>query len=153
MFSTEIGKESLHDFTSPAFKTAFEFLKRKDLAELEEGWIDLDNGVRASVQHYDSINAEDGSFECHEKLIDVQYVIEGKEYCLVCKRDGLTVKTPYSVDNDITFYNETEKYSSVLLLPGDFIVLGPEDVHKPRVKVDNNEPVKKIVLKVPVEGV
>ncbi|MBO8436161.1 MAG: YhcH/YjgK/YiaL family protein [Spirochaetes bacterium] len=151
MFSTEIGKENLHDFASPAFKTAFEFLKRKDLAELAEGSIDLENGVRASVQHYDSIDAANGSFESHEKLIDVQYVIEGKEYCYVCRRDGLTVKTPYNADNDITFYNETEKYSSVLLLPGDFVVLGPEDVHKPRVKVNESEPVKKIVLKVPVE--
>lgn len=153
MFSTEIGKENLHDFASPAFKTAFEFLRRKDLAELEEGWIDLENGVRASVQHYDSINAQDGSFESHEKFIDIQYVIEGEEYCFVCKRNGLTIRTPYNIANDITFYNEIEKYSSILLLPGDFIVLGPEDVHKPRVKVDCNEPIKKIVLKVPVEGV
>lgn len=151
MFTTEIGKEYLQDFSAAKFKTAFDFLRRKDLASLEEGWIDLDNGVRASVQHYDSINSEDGSFESHEKMIDVQYVVEGAEYCLVCKRDGLTVKTEYSESNDITFYNETESYSTVLLQAGDFIVLGPEDVHKPRVKVGRNAPVKKIVLKVPVK--
>ena len=51
MYSTEIGLEYKYDLTSGKFKTAFEFLKRKDLARLPEGWIELDNGVRASVQH------------------------------------------------------------------------------------------------------
>lgn len=47
MVSTKIGYEYKYDFTSEKFRTAFEFLKRKDLLELSPGWIELENGVRA----------------------------------------------------------------------------------------------------------
>ena len=97
MYSTEIGLEYKYDLTSEKFKTAFAFLKRKDLARLPEGWIELDHGVRASVQHYTTIARNEGSFETHEKYFDVQYVVEGRELCGVCRRHGLVVKTPYDV--------------------------------------------------------
>ena len=150
MYSTELGIEYKYDLTSPKFRTAFEFLKRKDLAELPEGWVELENGVRASVQHYTSIDASEGFFESHEKYFDVQYVVEGREYCGVCKRTGLTVRTPYDESGDITFYEEPELSGQVLLLSGDYIVLSPEDVHKPRLAAGGKMAIKKIVVKVPV---
>lgn len=149
MYSTEIGIEYKYDLTSPKFKTAFEFLKRKDLTELPEGWIELENGVRASVQHYESISDAEASFETHEKYFDVQYVVEGQEYCGICRRDGLKVKTPYAEDGDITFYNDPSLAGKVLLLAGDFIVLSPEDAHKPRLIAGKKMSIKKIVVKVP----
>ena len=150
MYSTELGIEYKYDLTSPKFRTAFEFLRRKDLAELPEGTIELDNGVRASVQHYTSIDGSEGFFESHERYFDVQYVVEGREYCGVCKRNGLTVRTPYDEKGDITFYDDPELSGAVLLLAGDYIVLSPEDVHKPRLAAGCKAPVKKIVVKVPV---
>ena len=132
MYSTELGIEYKYDLTSPKFRTAFEFLRRKDLAELPEGWIELENGVRAS------------------KYFDVQYVVEGREYCGVCKREGLKVRTPYDENGDITFYEEPELSGQVLLLSGDYIVLSPEDVHKPRLAAGGKMAIKKIVVKVPV---
>lgn len=152
MYSTEIGLEYKYDLTSEKFKTAFEFLRRKDLAQLPEGWIELDHGVRASVQHYTTIARNEGSFETHEKYFDVQYVVEGRELCGVCRRQGLVVKTPYDEKGDITFYEDPEYCGEVLLLEGDYILLAPEDAHKPRLEAGGRIPVKKIVLKVPVEG-
>ena len=151
MTSNKIGLEYKYDFTSPAFKTAFEFLHRTDLVALLEGWINLENGVRASVQRYISFNWEDNRFETHEKYFDVQYVIFGEETCGVCSRDGLSEVTAYDENCDITFYEDPEKYSVVLLNAGDYIVLGPEDAHKPRCKSKENMPIGKIVVKVPVE--
>lgn len=151
MYSTEIGIEYKYDLTQEKFRTAFEFLHRKDLVSLPEGWIELDHGVRASVQHYTTIERNEGSFESHEKHFDVQYVVEGQEYCGVCRRAGLKVKTAYSEANDITFYEDPELCGEVLLLSGDYIVLSPEDVHKPRLVAGEKMAVKKIVVKVPVE--
>lgn len=151
MFSFKSGLEYKYDFTEPKFKTAFEFLKRKDLAQLEPGWIELGDGVRASIQRYESFDWDENQFETHENFFDVQYVVEGIEYCGVCSRDGLVVSKPYSKENDITFYEDPEMYGKVLLRAGDFIVLAPEDAHKPRCAAGSKMAVKKVVVKVPVK--
>jgi len=153
MYSTELGIEYKYDLTALKFKSAFEFLKNNNLADLPEGWIDLDNGVRVSVQHYISFNEDEIFFESHEKFFDVQYVIEGQEYCGICKRAGLSIRTPYDPKNDITFYENPSLAGKVLLLPGDFIILNPEDVHKPRIATEKKMEIKKIVIKVPVNEI
>ena len=151
MFTSHIGHEYKYDLSSPQFQVAYEFLKRKDLATLPVGWIELEHGVRASVQRYDSFAWDANKFETHEKYFDVQYVIDGCEICGVCSREGLVEAVPYDSINDITFYEDPENYSKVFLNAGDFIVLSPEDVHKPRCAAGKSMPIKKIVVKVPVK--
>lgn len=151
MVSGETKTAYKYDLTSPKFKTAFSFLERKDLSDLPEGWIELDNGVRASIQHYNSFEWSEGKFETHEKYFDIQYVIEGMEYIGVCERKelGKTV-IPYSESEDIEFYEEPKYSSRVFLNAGDYVILAPEDAHKPRTCVDKPIAIKKVVLKVPV---
>lgn len=151
MFSTELGLEYKYDLSETKFKTAFEFLKRNDLLELPVGWIELGDGVRASIQRYTSFNEDEVYFESHEKYFDIQYVIKGVEYCGVCKNKGLTIRTPYSATDDITFYEDPEYSGKVLLEEGDFIVLAPEDVHKPRLAAGSKMEIRKVVIKVPVK--
>lgn len=151
MYSLKNGLEFKYDLSEKKFRIAFDFLKRKDLAELPVGWIELGEGVRASVQRYDSFGWDENRFETHEKYFDVQYVIEGMEYCGVCKREELgPVAVAYDEANDIEFYEEPVHSGKVFLNAGDFIVLAPEDAHKPRCAVDKPMPIKKIVVKVPV---
>ena len=151
MVSNKIGLEYKYDFSEPKFKTAFAFLERKDLMDLPFGWIELDNGVRASVQGYESINPDEGFYETHEKYFDIQYVVKGKEYIGVTVRDGLKVKTPYDKDGDITFYYDPERKDSMVYLEdGDYIILAPEDAHKPRLVAGEKMEIRKIVVKVPV---
>ena len=150
MLSTKIGLEYKYDFTEKKFQLAFEFLKRRDLAELEPQSIELGEGVRANIQRYDSFEWDANRFETHEKFFDIQYVIEGVEYCGVCEREGLKVAVPYNPVKDVTFYEDPELYGKVLLKAGDYIVVGPEDVHKPRCAAGKSMPIKKVVIKVPV---
>lgn len=150
MFTSHIGQEYKYDLSQPKFQLAFEFLRRKDLAELPVGWIELEHGVRASIQRYNSFDWNANKFESHEKYFDVQYVIDGSEICGVCSREGLVEAVHYDENNDITFYEEPENCSKILLNAGDFIVLSPEDVHKPRCVAGKVLPIKKIVVKVPV---
>ncbi len=150
MFTSHIGQEYKYDLSAPKFQVAFEFLKRKDLADLPVGWIELEHGVRVSVQRYTSFEWDANKFESHEKYFDVQYVIDGCEICGVCSREGLVEAVAYEATNDITFYEEPANCSKVFLNAGDFIVLAPEDVHKPRCAAGSCIPIKKIVVKVPV---
>ncbi len=150
MLCAKNGFEYKYDFTEKKFQLAFEFLKRKDLADLEPQSIDLGEGVRANIQRYDSFVWDANRFESHERFFDVQYVIEGIEYCGVCERDGLKVAVPYNAEKDVIFYDDPDCYGKVLLKADDFIVLGPEDVHKPRCAFDKPIPIKKVVIKAPV---
>lgn len=150
MWMNRVHKVRLIDRNSKKFTLAFEFLKRKDLNVLSSGWYDLGEGVRASVQRYVTSPAEELSFETHERFYDVQYVVEGQEYMGVASRDGLKVKTPYDADNDVTFYEDPDLPGQVLLRKGEYIILAPEDAHKPRCAAGEPAPVVKIVVKVPV---
>ena len=53
-------------------------------------------------------------------------------------------------ENDLKFYEEPALSGTVLLLPGDLIVVAPEDAHKPRCAADGPEFVRKVVVKVKV---
>lgn len=139
-----------YDLTLPKFRTAFAFLRREDLAGLPEGWRELENGVRASVQRYTTMPAGELAFETHECYYDVQYLVQGIEKIGVTGRRGLTEKTAYDLMEDITFYNEPEHSGTVLLQPGDYVILSPDDAHKPRCCAGEPAPVLKIVVKVPV---
>lgn len=150
MYSKKLGLEYKYDLTEQKFQTAFDFLHRDGLGELPEGWIELEGGVRASVQHYTTMQAGTLDFETHEEYFDVQYLIEGEEIVGVVSREGLTVKMPYDTANDITFYDEPVHSGAVLLRSGDYVVLAPEDAHKPRCAAGEPMAVKKIVVKVPV---
>lgn len=145
-----IGTEYKYDMCAKKFQTAFAFLKREDLAELPVGWIELGDGVRASVQHYTTAEAEGKNFETHENFFDIQYLVEGDEKLGVCTRAGLVEKIPYNADNDITFYEEPAASGVVVLHAGDYVVFAPEDAHKPGCICGKAMAVKKIVVKVPV---
>ena len=149
MQSAKLGDEYQYDFTSPAFQTAFAFLKREDLADLPDGWLELENGVRASVQRYVTMDAQGLRFETHEKYFDIQFLAQGEERIGVVTRDGLTVRDVYNAKDDITFYEEPPAAGNVLLRAGEYVILCPEDAHKPRCMAQKPEPVLKIVVKVP----
>ena len=150
MFQSMIGSEYKYDLTAPKFKTAFAFLHRSDLGELPEGWNELGDGVRASVQHYVTAPAETLQFETHEKFFDIQYLVEGEELIGVRTRAEMQEKAPYDPATDNTFYFDPAQSGAVLLHAGEFVILAPEDAHKPRCLAGAAMAVKKIVVKVPV---
>ncbi|MPM27774.1 Toxin-antitoxin biofilm protein TabA [bioreactor metagenome] len=150
MISGNISKSAFYDLNEPKFQTAFAFLKRGDLAALPEGWVELGNGVRASVQHYTTSPAGQLKFESHERFFDIQYIVDGEEVIGCSFRDGLTIETPYDDKNDVTFYLTPPLHGGVYLKAGDFAVFAPEDAHQPRCAASEPMPVIKIVVKVPV---
>lgn len=150
MVSTNIKDVYKYNFYDEKFRIAFEFLKTEDLSSLEPGEILLADGVKVSVQFYDTQDASQLKWESHERYFDIQYVIDGEEIVQTASRSGFEISEKYNPERDITFYKDGPLGSSVLLHGGDYVILAPEDVHKPRCKTVKNSPVKKIVIKVPV---
>ena len=146
----KIDKEDDYDYRNKSFAVAFEFLKRRDLGSMPAGEVELGDGVRASIQEYNTIDPASASFETHDKFFDIQYIVNGKENILVCSRENLIDKSEYNEESDITLYIDPENSSAIFLESGDYLVLSPADAHKPRCMVSESAPVKKIVVKVPV---
>lgn len=150
MISGSMKSWNKYDMNALKFQTAFSFLQRGDLHLLPEGWVELENGVRASVQHYTTAPARELKYETHERFFDIQYIVEGEEWIGYVSRAGLSVETPYHAENDVTFYKTPEIGGGVYLEAGEYAIFAPEDAHQPRCIGGKATPVIKIVVKVPV---
>ena len=139
-----------YDFNSPQFQTAIAFLERSDIRALPDGWIELENGVRASIQRYQTAPQEMLSYESHDRHIDIQYLVDGIEWLGCADRSGMTVKTPYQAADDVTLYEAPSLHGGVLLHGGEYVIFTPEDAHQPRCQAGESCAVLKIVIKIPV---
>ncbi len=149
MFFSPLAIAEKYNYLDDKFRAAYRWLAESDLEHLCAGSYPVCDGVTANVQEYTTFPASEGSFETHDAYFDIQYVISGKEQFGYCKREGLVLKKDVP-ENDVKFYEEPALSGTVLLLPGDLIVVAPEDAHKPRVAADGPEFVRKVVVKVRV---
>ncbi|MBQ7500254.1 MAG: YhcH/YjgK/YiaL family protein [Clostridia bacterium] len=133
----------------PEFREALEKAKKYDAAECGRHDINGDE-LYVSVQSYDTVAYDKKDFENHKKYIDIQYIVSGKEDIYVCGKSDMTVVKEYDGAGDYELLKENDPgaVSSVTLSSGDFLVLYPDEPHKPGISADGLESVKKIVIKV-----
>lgn len=141
-----IGKyASLH----PLFAQAIEYIKSQDLLNAEIGKFDIADGLKAIYSDKKGVTAaeSDAKFECHNKNIDIQICIRGKETIgwkprNTCKEQ----KGEYNTEKDVVFYADApDMYFQ--LTDNQFGIFYPEDVHSPMINMDDKE-IKKLVIKV-----
>jgi biofilm protein TabA len=131
---------------------AFAFLKNNDLNALEPKRHDIDgNNLYAIKSEYLTKNAEDTRFEAHKNYIDIQYVISGSEQISAAPVSMLdSVLVAYDTAKDCELMT-VKKCDNLIATPDKFFVYFPSDLHRPGVKIDENAPVKKIVVKVKID--
>lgn len=127
----------------------FLYLKQTNLDTLSTGKhpIDGDNAY-ASVTEAPSKELDKAGWESHKKYIDLQYVIKGKERIDVIDINKATVTNPYNEAKDAANY--TAEGKSYIAEPGTFYLFFPQDVHRPNIKVEGYDVVKKLVIKIKV---
>ena len=132
---------------------AFAFLRNTDFAHTALGRIELGDNMFATVSEYLPKDRESTLFEIHQKYIDIQYVVSGKELIDVAPLKNMTVTKPYHSENDIAFGDVTG-FSEIRMSPERFLILFPADAHRPGMK-DGKDSVliRKVVVKVPVSNV
>lgn len=127
--------------------TAFAFLQTQDLINMPIGKRPLiGEAVFISVTDEPSKNMADVKWESHKKYIDLQYIIKGKEIIGVADASKATVTKPYTPDAmnytaDGTYYTTDSR---------TFFLFFPNDAHRPTIKADGYDVVKKIVIKIQV---
>lgn len=135
---------------APAWEAAYKFLKETDFDSISPGRYDLDkSGTYATVSDYVTKNADTAFFEAHRKYIDIQYVPVGQEYIgLTSLSDIDSVKLEYDAEKDIMFFVKADD-RQILADKKNFLVFFPSDGHMPCLRVDENDMVRKVVIKVP----
>ena len=150
MFFTNIKLAKKYNYLDEKFLKAYDWLESHDLKSLPVGKYEIaGSDVVANVQEYTTLKVEEKKFEAHDKFFDIQYLVEGVEFFGICDREGLKVKET-KPENDVLFFKTPDIYGHVILHPGEFIVVAPEDAHMPGCCVDKPEYAKKLVAKVRV---
>ena len=152
MISGKISDLKRYYPVNPAFEFISKFLDEYQAQPKESGEYEILPGrLKAIVATNELDDADTKNFEAHRKYADVQVIVKGTEridwaYLGNC---GAMVSEEYSKGGDIAFYEDPEFSSAVTLYEGEFMVMFPEDAHKPCVKpCENAQPATKIVFKV-----
>lgn len=126
---------------------AFKFLKETDLGSLAPGRYPIvGTDVYANVTVGPMKSIENAKWESHKHIIDLQYNYTGTEKLGVEDIAKATVTVPYNEKKDVTNYTAKGKY--YLADSQTYFLFFPNQVHRPSIKTDDNQQVKKIVLKI-----
>ena len=78
-------------------------------------------------------------------------MIKGEEIIEVSDIKNCSNTRGYIKEKDIEFFKECcGKIEKIILKENDFVILEPNDAHKPQIQIENSVEVKKIVLKIAV---
>jgi biofilm protein TabA len=130
---------------------AFNYLKTMDLPNIAPGKYPLmGDSMFVSVSEYTPKDLENAKWEAHKKYIDIQYVAKGKEKIGVAPLTGATVTEPFNETKDVGFFTSSDgQYYEAQ--PGTFYIFFPSDLHRPGIKTDGSDTVRKIVIKIRVD--
>ncbi|ELZ4699878.1 YhcH/YjgK/YiaL family protein, partial [Enterococcus faecalis] len=128
---------------NPYFSKVCDFLENTDLKNLEDGRIDIDgDNVFANCMTYVADGIQGEQFETHKKYLDIHLVILNTEAMAVSSLSNSKLKVEFDAQKDIGFYDSNE-YQTVILTESNLLVTFEEDLHQPKVRI-NDHPVKKL---------
>ena len=151
MIADVLKNSLIYSEISPRIKAGLDYISKTDFSSTEPGRYELDgSNMFALVQVYDSIPKEQGKWECHKNYIDIQYIAEGIEQ-IGCNNIGqMKVTTEYNPDKDVAFLSGEGDF--VTFSKGSYGIFFPEDVHMPKIAVNNTPAkVKKVVVKIKID--
>ena len=133
---------------SYSIQEGFEWLKAQDLEKIEDGKYIINEENYANVQTYTT--KDNALYEAHREYIDIQYMVNGVEKIGVTDYKNCSSNIKYDKNKDIEFLNNNQEETFETIEQGEFLVLFPNDAHKPSIKIDTNKTVKKVVVKVKI---
>ncbi|MCU9533349.1 YhcH/YjgK/YiaL family protein [Streptococcus sp. CSL10205-OR2] len=133
----------------PNLKYLIDYFNTVSLKDIEEGSIAIfDDKVFGNCFTYLADGTAGDFFETHCKYLDVHMVLENTENMAVSTTKSTQLTKAYDEEKDIAFY--AGDYEQIVrLTPGICLITLPEDLHQPKVRV-NDLPVKKVVFKISI---
>ena len=128
-------------------KLGLEYLQNTDLINTPDGkHIIAGDDIFANVQTGLTKNPETTPWEYHRVYTDIQYVIKGAEIMGWANLENFKADSEYDEEKDVIFGNAKGSY--VTVPENYFVIFTPEDAHKPMLKIIEEKPVKKVIVKV-----
>ena len=145
----QLGLAEKYAGLHPAFRKAFEFLRRDSLKDLAPGRHDIDGDrMYCMISKGPGKKRTEARLEAHRKYIDIQYVIAGTDE--MGWKPAASCGIPdgdYDEKKDVIFYRDKpRKWARVPA--GSFAIFFPRDAHAPMV---GDGEIHKAVIKVAVE--
>jgi len=137
----------IYGFDDALLVKAFEYVRSFDASTAEGKHEIVGEDLYAMVLGYETKEGEDGVFEAHRRYIDIMVLIEGEERVDVVVGEELAESKAYGEAGDAVLYHGPKMYSSVVLRPGRFALLYPQDIHRPARALAGSQKVRKLVLK------
>ena len=131
--------ENLNQYTGlfPNLDKAIDFIEDNDVSALPLGRTEIDgDDVYVTVMEAEPTPGEGRAFETHSRYMDLQMDLEGAELCEVALGD-VEEAEPYDEDS-----------AALVLGEGRFAVFMVEEPHKPAIKAQGCDKVKKAVFKI-----
>ena len=153
MIVDKIENAGLYGNLSEDIAKALKVLGQLSPAELTDGRHDIDGDKLYLVsQHYETKTVRRGKLEAHREYIDIQSVVAGRELLGYAPLGDLETAQPYDEAKDVVFYKVPDRISTIILTPGLFCILFPEDTHMPGCALNGPSGVHKVVVKVRING-
>jgi biofilm protein TabA len=142
--------EKLYKTNPVLWRKAFEWLKSTDLESIDPGtYVIEEDNLRAIVSDESAPELEKVKWEAHKVFSDIQYIVRGKATMGVASIPQAAFAESYDSSKDVGFFEAEGKYYPAD--PGTFFIFTPEDAHRPGIKVEGFDTVKKVVIKVRVK--
>ncbi|KOP65248.1 hypothetical protein AMS62_08305 [Bacillus sp. FJAT-18019] len=145
--------EAERAFAHPVIRKAVDYLISTDFASLQPGQYPIQGeDMFARVIELTTRVMDEQLAEKHEQFFDIHYLLKGDETIGWSLREGgdlLSPVQPYSLDQDAALYGDIPSETPIRLRPGMYMVLFPEDIHRPGLTL-GEEPgnVRKVVVKI-----
>lgn len=153
MIIDSISNIGRYENLSDNFRKAVQYLKSIRLVEVAEGNFEIDGRTVYGFTNVVTLKDEkEVMYEAHEKYADIQLIIRKSETIYVSETKKLKEKVSYNDQGDIAFYDDGESSVKLNLFEGDFVILFPQDAHKPCCYCNDNKESFKMVIKVKLEG-
>ena len=118
----------------------------------EKVQIDGDN-VYATLNLFETVEAEKRPFEAHKEYLDIHVMLEGEERMDMAETCTLTLdEAGCKPQKDFYAYSDKNpEFQPIVMKPGMFLVAFPEDAHRVKVMVNGPSQVRKVVFKVRIK--
>lgn len=120
------------------------FLAETNFSAHPVGRFELAEDMFYMVQEY--ATKPDNKTEAHEKYVDIQCIISGEEVIAVAPIECEKTVTEAHPDRDVWFYEC--KTEPLTLEAGMYMILWPNDLHKPGLTLGEPVECRKVVVKV-----
>jgi YhcH/YjgK/YiaL family protein len=129
----------------PSLDIALDHLTPEFLDSLGEQRLELDGGrIYATRSTYETLPLEDTFFEAHRRYLDIHLMLRGQERVELAQTDDLEL---FRQEDDLYAYRG-KAAQSLVLKPGEFLVVFPGDAHRLKIQANGPETVTKAVFKV-----